>query len=127
MQYTITHDEETTPVNRTSDLSIPLTNAGINIIKANLVVSDNESVKFNTVEVRVINTYEQDSFESLQCVVNEISSSISNWEYSKLYRITIYTKGVDIESISLNSLLTSTADEGDVYFNKVKEINVNSL
>lgn len=127
MQYTITHDEETTPVNRTSDLSIPLTNAGINIIKANLVVSDNESVKFNTVEVRVINTYEQDSFESLQCVVNEISSSISNWEYSKLYRITIYTKGTSLESISLNSLLTSTADEDDVYFNKVKEIDVNSL
>jgi len=60
-------------------------------------------------------------------VVNEISSSISNWEYSKLYRITIYTKGTSLESISLNSLLTSTADEDDIYFNKIKEIDVNSL
>lgn len=127
MQYTITHNGITTPINRTSDLSVPLTNTGINIIKANLVVSDNESIKFNTIEVRVINTYEQDSFESIQCVVNEVSSYISNWEYSKLYRITIYTKGTSLESISLNSLLTSTADEGDIYFNKVKEINVDSL
>lgn len=127
MQYTITHNGITTPINRTSDLSVPLTNTGINIIKANLVVSDNESIKFNTIEVRVINTYEQDSFESIQCVVNEVSSYISNWEYSKLYRITIYTKGTSLESISLNSLLTSTADEGDIYFNKVKEIDVDSL
>lgn len=127
MQYTITHNGITTPINRTSDLSVPLTNTGINIIKANLVVSDNESIKFNTIEVRVINTYEQDSFESIQCVVNEVSSYISNWEYSKLYRITIYTKGTSLENISLNSLLTSTADEGDIYFNKVKEIDVDSL
>lgn len=127
MQYTITHNGITTPINRTSDLSVPLTNTGINIIKANLVVSDNESIKFNTIEVRVINTYEQDSFESIQCVINEVSSYISNWEYSKLYRITIYTKGTSLESISLNSLLTSTADEGDIYFNKVKQIDVDSL
>ena len=127
MQYTITHNGITTPINRTSDLSVPLTNTGINIIKANLVVSDNESIKFNTTEVRVINTYEQDSFESIQCVVNEVSNYISNWEYSKLYRITIYTKGTSLESISLKSLLTSTADENDIYFNKIKEIDINSL
>lgn len=127
MQYTITHDNSTTSINRTSNLSISLTDAGINIIEANLVVSGNESIKFNSIKVKVINIYEQDSFESLQCVVNEISKSISNWEYSKLYRVTIYAKGTSLESISLNSLLTSTADEEDIYFDKVKEIDINSL
>ena len=127
MQYTITYNGSTTPINRASGLNITLENTGVNIINANLVVTNNENIKFDSIEVQVINTYEVDSFDTIQCVVNEISSYISNWEYSKLYRITAYTKGIEETTLTLKTQLSSTADQYDLYFDKTKEIDVASL
>jgi len=39
-----------------------------------------------------------------------------------MYRISLYTKGYSGDLISINTQLTNTADDTDLYFDKVKEI-----
>ena len=39
-----------------------------------------------------------------------------------MYRISLYTKGYNEESITINTQLTNTADDSDYYFNKTKTL-----
>jgi hypothetical protein len=39
-----------------------------------------------------------------------------------MYRLSLYTKGISEDIININTRLTNTADDQDLYFNKNKEL-----
>lgn len=107
---------------RSNSFNIDLEKPGLNEIEVYAVVANQEDIKSPSIKVQAINIANQDTFGELQYAINEISESVTNWEYSKMYRISLYTKGYSGDLISINTKLTNTADDTDLYFNKVKEI-----
>lgn len=107
---------------RSNSFNVDLVKPGLNEIEVYAVVANQEDIKSPSIKVQAINIAGQDTFSELQYAVNEISESVTNWEYSKMYRISLYTKGYSEDLISINTQLTNTADDTDLYFDKVKEI-----
>lgn len=107
---------------RSNSFNVDLVKPGLNEIEVYAVVANQEDIKSPSIKVQAINIAGQDTFSELQYAVNEISESVTNWEYSKMYRISLYTKGYSGDLISINTQLTNTADDTDLYFDKVKEI-----
>ena len=111
-------------LNRGTSFNIDLSQPGLNKLEVYAVLANNEDVKTQTINVQAINIATQDTFDSLQVAVNEVSEAVSNWEYSKMYRLSLYTKGFTEEFININTKLTNTADDKDLYFNKNKQLEV---
>lgn len=125
IKYTITHNGEEGVPQRTSGLNINIPESGLSIIKASLVVDNNESLTFSPINVQVINIKDQDTFDQPLVAINNIAPIIYNWEYSRLYRITIYAKGYSQkDEITITSILANTADSGDAYFSKIKTVEI---
>lgn len=124
IKYTIEHNGEEGLQQRSSGLMINIPESGLNIIRANIVVDNNESLSFSPITIQVINIKDQDTFSKPLCAINNISSVIYNWEYSRLYRITVYAKGYSEDYVTITSILANTANAEDTYFNKVKTVSI---
>ena len=107
---------------RSNSFNVDINEPGVNTLEVYAVVSNEESIRSESITVQVINIKGQDTFNTLQCAINEISPEVVNWEYSKMYRLSLYTKGYTEESITINTQLTNTADDSDHYFNKTKTL-----
>ena len=107
---------------RSNSFNVDINEPGVNTLEVYAVVSNEESIRSESITVQVINIKGQDTFDTLQCAINEISPEVVNWEYSKMYRVSLYTKGYTEESITINTQLTNTADDSDYYFNKTKTL-----
>lgn len=118
LRYTLNNGTLT----RSTSFNVDIAQSGMNELEVYAVVADNETLKSESIRVQVINIKSQDTFDSLQYAINEIASEVTNWEYSKMYRVSLYTKGYSEDLITIETYLTNTADEGDTYFDKIKQL-----
>lgn len=106
------------------NLILALTDTGVNTIEAYVAVTSNASIKSDTLKVQVINTKGVTSFNKVLYAINEISTGVNNWEFSKLYKLSIYFKGQSQEESTIVTKLTETGNSEDYKLNKTKTITL---
>ncbi len=104
------------------NLILALTDTGVNTIEAYVAVTSNASIKSDTLKVQVINTKDVTSFDKVLYAINEVSTGVNNWEFSKLYKLSIYFKGQSQEESTIVTKLTETGNSEDYKLNKTKTI-----
>lgn len=111
-------------VKNQDNLILALTDTGVNTIEAWVSVTSNASITSDTLKVQVINTKGVTSFNKVLYAVNEISTGVNNWEFSKLYKLSIYFKGQSQEESTIITKLTETGNSEDYKLNKTKTITL---
>lgn len=111
-------------VKNQDNLILALTDTGVNIIEAWVTVTSNASITSDTLKIQVINTKGVTSFDKVLYAVNEISTGVNNWEFSKLYKLSIYFKGQSQEESTIITKLTETGNSEDYKLNKTKTITL---
>lgn len=111
-------------VKNQDNLILALTDTGVNTIEAYVAVTSNVSIKSDTLKVQVINTKDVTSFDKVLYAINEISTGVNNWEFSKLYKLSIYFKGQSQEESTIITKLTETGNSEDYKLNKTKTITL---
>ncbi len=111
-------------VKNQDNLILALTDTGVNTIEAWVSVTSNASITSDTLKVQVINTKGVTSFNKVLYAVNEISTGVNNWEFSKLYKLSIYFKGQSQEKSTIVTKLTETGNSEDYKLNKTKTITL---
>lgn len=111
-------------VKNQDNLILALTDTGVNTIEAWVSVTSNASITSDTLKVQVINTKGVTSFNKVLYAVNEISTGVNNWEFSKLYKLSIYFKGQSQEESTIVTKLTETGNSEDYKLNKTKTITL---
>ena len=111
-------------VKNQDNLILALTDTGVNTIEAYVAVTSNVSIKSDTLKVQVINTKDVTSFDKVLYAINEISTEVNNWEFSKLYKLSIYFKGQSQEESTIITKLTETGNSEDYKLNKTKTITL---
>lgn len=105
-------------------LTLEIPNTGVNNIEAYVQVKTNASIQSSTLTNQVIKP--SDSNTEVLYAINDVSSQVNNWEFAKLYGLSIYFKGSSTKSITINTRLASTGDSEELYLNKIKEIALTS-
>lgn len=111
-------------VKNQDNLILALTNTGVNTIEAWVSVTSNASITSDILKVQVINTKGVTSFDKVLYAINEISTGVNNWEFSKLYKLSIYFKGQSQEESTIVTKLTETGNSEDYKLNKTKTITL---
>lgn len=111
-------------VKNQDNLILALTNTGVNTIEAWISVTSNASIISDILKVQVINTKGVTSFDKVLYAINEISTGVNNWEFSKLYKLSIYFKGQSQEESTIVTKLTETGNSEDYKLNKTKTITL---
>lgn len=106
------------------NLLVALTDTGVNKIEAYVEVANNASIKSESLNVQVINTKGITSFSKVLYAINEITTGVNNWEFSKLYKLTIYFKGQSQEESTITTKLTETGNSEDYKLDKTKTITL---
>ena len=111
-------------VKNQDNLILALTNTGVNTIEAWVSVTSNASIISDILKVQVINIKGVTSFDKVLYAINEISTGVNNWEFSKLYKLSIYFKGQSQEESTIVTKLTETGNSEDYKLNKTKTITL---
>lgn len=111
-------------VKNQDNLILALTDTGVNTIETWVSVTSNASITSDTLKIQVINTKGVTSFDKVLYAVNEISTGVNNWEFSKLYKLSIYFKGQSQEESTIITKLTETGNSEDYKLNKTKTITL---
>lgn len=111
-------------VKNQDNLILALTDTGVNTIEAWVSVTNNASITSDILKVQVINTKGVTSFDKVLYAINEISTGVNNWEFSKLYKLSIYFKGQSQEESTIVTKLTETGNSEDYKLNKTKTITL---
>lgn len=111
-------------VKNQDNLILALTDTGVNTIETWVSVTSNASITSDTLKIQVINTKGVTSFDKVLYAVNEISTGVNNWEFSKLYKLSIYFKGQSQEESAIITKLTETGNSEDYKLNKTKTITL---
>lgn len=111
-------------VKNQDNLILALTDTGVNTIEAWVSVTSNASITSDILKVQVINTKGVTSFDKVLYAINEISTGVNNWEFSKLYKLSIYFKGQSQEESTIVTKLTETGNSEDYKLNKTKTITL---
>lgn len=111
-------------VKNQDNLTLALTESGVNKIEAYVEVSNNASIKSSSLNVQVINTGSVTTFDKVLYAINEISTEANNWEFSKLYKLSIYFKGQSQEESTIITKLTDTGNSESYHLNKTKTITL---
>ena len=122
--YLIYYKINGSTVKNQDNLILALTDTGVNTIEAYVAVTSNVSIKSDTLKVQVINTKDVTSFDKVLYAINEISTGVNNWEFSKLYKLSIYFKGQSQEESTIITKLTETGNSEDYKLNKTKTITL---
>ena len=122
--YLIYYKINGSTIKNQDNLILALTNTGVNTIEAYVAVTSNASIKSDTLKVQVINTKDVTSFDKVLYAINEISTEVNNWEFSKLYKLSIYFKGQSQEESTIITKLTETGNSEDYKLNKTKTITL---
>ena len=122
--YLIYYKINDTTIKNQDNLILALTDTGVNTIEAYVAVTSNASIKSDTLKVQVINTKDVTSFDKVLYAINEISTGVNNWEFSKLYKLSIYFKGQSQEESTVITKLTETGNSEDYKLNKTKTITL---
>lgn len=122
--YLIYYKINDTTIKNQDNLILALTDTGVNTIEAYVAVTSNASIKSDTLKVQVINTKGVTSFDKVLYAINEISTGVNNWEFSKLYKLSIYFKGQSQEESTIITKLTETGNSEDYKLNKTKTITL---
>lgn len=122
--YLIYYKINGSTVKNQDNLILALTDTGVNTIEAYVAVASNASIKSDTLKVQVINTKGVTSFNKVLYAINEISTGVNNWEFSKLYKLSIYFKGQSQEESTIVTKLTETGNSEDYKLNKTKTITL---
>lgn len=122
--YLIYYKINDTTIKNQDNLILALTDTGVNTIEAYVAVTSNASIKSDTLKVQVINTKGVTSFDKVLYAINEISTGVNNWEFSKLYKLSIYFKGQSQEESTVITKLTETGNSEDYKLNKTKTITL---
>lgn len=122
--YLIYYKINGSTVKNQDNLILALTDTGVNTIEAYVAVASNVSIKSDTLKVQVINTKGITSFNKVLYAINEISTGVNNWEFSKLYKLSIYFKGQSQEESTIVTKLTETGNSEDYKLNKTKTITL---
>lgn len=122
--YLIYYKINGSTVKNQDNLILALTDTGVNTIEAYVAVTINASIKSDTLKVQVINTKGVTSFNKVLYAINEISTGVNNWEFSKLYKLSIYFKGQSQEESTIVTKLTETGNSEDYKLNKTKTITL---
>lgn len=120
--YLIYYKINGSTIKNQDNLILALTNTGVNTIEAYVAVTSNVSIKSDTLKVQVINTKDVTSFDKVLYAINEVSTGVNNWEFSKLYKLSIYFKGQSQEESTIVTKLTETGNSEDYKLNKTKTI-----
>lgn len=105
-------------------LILALADTGVNKIEAYVAVANNASIQSKPLNVQVINTKGATSFNKVLYAINEITTGVNNWEFSKLYKLSIYFKGQSQEESTIVTKLTETGNSEDYKLNKTKTITL---
>ena len=105
-------------------LTLEIPNMGVNTIEAYVQVSTNASIKSDTLTNQIIKP--ADDNNQVLYAINDVAESVNNWEFSKLYGLSIYYKGSSTESVTINTKLAATGDPDEIYLSKTKEIALSS-
>lgn len=111
-------------VKNQDNLILALTDTGVNTIEAWVSVTSNASITSEILKVQVINTKGVTSFDKVLYAINEISTGVNNWEFSKLYKLSVYFKGQSQEESTIVTKLTETGNSEDYKLNKTKTITL---
>lgn len=111
-------------VKNQDNLILALTDTGVNTIEAWVSVTSNASITSDILKIQVINTNGVTSFDKVLYAINEISTGVNNWEFSKLYKLSIYFKGQSQEESTIVTKLTETGNSEDYKLNKTKTITL---
>lgn len=122
--YLIYYKINGSTIKNQDNLILALTNTGVNTIEAYVAVTSNVSIKSDTLKVQVINTKDVTSFDKVLYAINEVSTGVNNWEFSKLYKLSIYFKGQSQEESTIVTKLTETGNSEDYKLNKTKTITL---
>ena len=122
--YLIYYKINGSTIKNQDNLILALTDTGVNTIEAYVAVTSNVSIKSDTLKVQVINTKDVTSFDKVLYAINEISTRVNNWEFSKLYKLSIYFKGQSQEESTIITKLTETGNSEDYKLNKTKTITL---
>ena len=122
--YLIYYKINGSTIKNQDNLILALTDTGVNTIEAYVAVTSNVSIKSDTLKVQVINTKDVTSFDKVLYAINEISTGVNNWEFSKLYKLSIYFKGQSQEESTIITKLTETGNSEDYKLNKTKTITL---
>lgn len=113
-------------VKNQDSLTLALIDTGVNTIEAHVAVANNASIQSEPLKVQVINTKGATSFSKVLYAINEITTGVNNWEFSKLYKLSIYFKGQTQEESTVSTKLTETGNAGSLYLDKTKTITLTS-
>lgn len=122
--YLIYYKINGSTIKNQDNLILALTDTGVNTIEAYAAVTSNVSIKSDTLKVQVINTKDVTSFDKVLYAINEVSTGVNNWEFSKLYKLSIYFKGQSQEESTIITKLTETGNSEDYKLNKTKTITL---
>lgn len=106
------------------NLILALADTGVNKIEAYVAVANNASIQSEPLKVQVINTKGVTSFDKVLYAINEITTGVNNWEFSKLYKLSIYFKKQSQEESTIVTKLTETGNSEDYKLNKTKTITL---
>ena len=106
------------------NLILALADTGVNKIEAYVAVANNASIQSEPLNIQVINTKGVTSFDKVLYAINEITTGVNNWEFSKLYKLSIYFKGQSQEESTIITKLTETGNSEDYKLNKTKTITL---
>ena len=106
------------------NLILALADTGVNKIEVYVAVANNASIQSEHLNVQVINTKGVTSFGKVLYAINEITTGVNNWEFSKLYKLSIYFKGQSQEESTIVTKLTETGNSEDYKLNKTKTITL---
>lgn len=109
-------------VKNQDSLTLALTDTGVNTIEAYVAVANNATIQSEPLKVQVINTKGVTSFSKVLYAINEITTGVNNWEFSKLYKLSIYFKGQSQEESTIVTRLTETGNSESLYLDKTKTI-----
>lgn len=111
-------------VKNQESLTLEIPNTGINKIEAYVQVNDNASIKSDSLTNQIIKP--SDDITDVLYAINDVSSEVNNWEFARLYRLSIYYKNSSVDSATINTKLASTGDPDELYLNKTKEVSFTS-
>lgn len=122
--YLIYYKINGSTIKNQDNLILALTDIGVNTIEAYVAVTSNVSIKSDILKVQVINTKDVTFFDKVLYAINEVSTGVNNWEFSKLYKLSIYFKGQSQEESTIVTKLTETGNSEDYKLNKTKTITL---
>lgn len=124
VSYLLYYNINDTVVKNQDSLTLALDTVGINKIEAYVEVANNAAIKSDPIKVQIINNVNNATFDKTLYAINEVSKGVNNWEFSKLYKLSIYFKGQDQEEVTVMTKLTETGNPDAYYLDKTKNIEL---